>query len=272
MAGSASCFRSSRTVGSFFPWAVGRPRPANAVAGPPLQLGVEFLAAASDGIDVQAGNEGKQGIAAVASFLGLQCSEPAALLLVEATDEEVNLIVAVAELARGKAGGLIGGLAGLLTTLKGLPLTYNRDLQETRAGLQRGRHLAARAPRHGGPDRDAAGQPDRLRRSASTASPSPPIWPSTWSGGASVREAHEVVGHLVGWCQVHACDLDDVSDADLAKVSEHLTPDVRQVLTSRARSRPARIGGTAPDRVREQITALRATVDAHAASAGEDLG
>src|SRR5579863_9892583 len=36
----------------------------------------------------------------------------------------------VAELARGKAGRLIGGLTGLLTTLKGLPLTYNRDLQE----------------------------------------------------------------------------------------------------------------------------------------------
>ena len=36
----------------------------------------------------------------------------------------------VAELARGKSGRLIGGLTGLLTTLKGLPLTYNRDLQE----------------------------------------------------------------------------------------------------------------------------------------------
>src|ERR1041385_4007033 len=45
------------------------------------------------------------------------------------------------------------------------------------------------------------------------------------------REAHEVVGHLVVWCQVHDCDLADVTDADLAKVSEHLTPDVRQVLT-----------------------------------------
>src|SRR6202035_629082 len=37
---------------------------------------------------------------------------------------------AAAELARGRAGRLIGGLTGLLTTLKGLPLTYNRDLQE----------------------------------------------------------------------------------------------------------------------------------------------
>jgi hypothetical protein len=58
-----------------------------------LQLGVEFLAAASDGIDMQAGDEGKQGIAAVAGFLGLQGSEPAALLLIEATHQEVDLVV-----------------------------------------------------------------------------------------------------------------------------------------------------------------------------------
>src|SRR6202012_6304570 len=43
----------------------------------------------------------------------------------------------VAELARGKAGRLIGGLTGLLPTLKGLPLTYNRDLQEAKeAGVE----------------------------------------------------------------------------------------------------------------------------------------
>src|ERR1039457_6580642 len=43
---------------------------------------------------------------------------------------------AVAELARGKAGRLIGGLTGLLVTLKGLPLTYNRDLQEDKEPVQ----------------------------------------------------------------------------------------------------------------------------------------
>jgi argininosuccinate lyase len=64
-----------------------------------------------------------------------------------------------------------------------------------------------------------------------------------------------------------------VSDADLAKVSEHLTPDVREVLTVEgALAARQGYGGTAPVRVREQITALRATVDAHAAWAGEDLG
>ena len=42
--------------------------------------------------------------------------------------------------------------------------------------------------------------------------------------GTPFREAHEVVGHLVVWCQVHDCELADVSDADLDKVSPLLTP------------------------------------------------
>ncbi len=81
-----------------------------------------------------------------------------------------------------------------------------------------------------------------------------------------------MVGHLVVWCQVHDCDLADVSDADLAKVSEHLTPDVRQVLTVEgALAARQGYGGTAPARVAEQITALRATVDTHAAWAAGDV-
>ena len=49
------------------------------------------------------------------------------------------------------------------------------------------------------------------------ASRSPPTWPNCWSGaGVPFREAHEVVGHLVVWCQVHDVDLAEVSDEDLA--------------------------------------------------------
>ena len=84
--------------------------------------------------------------------------------------------------------------------------------------------------------------------------------------GVPFRDAHEVVGHLVVWCQVHDCDLPDVSDEDLAKISEYLTPDIREVLSVQgalaARRAP---GGTAPERVAEQLTALRAVVDEHAA-------
>jgi argininosuccinate lyase len=83
------------------------------------------------------------------------------------------------------------------------------------------------------------------------------------------REAHEVVGHLVVWCQVNDCGLPDVSDEDLAKISPHLTPDVRGVLsvTGALAARKAH-GGTAPERVAEQLAVLRACVDEHAAWAG----
>ena len=91
--------------------------------------------------------------------------------------------------------------------------------------------------------------------------------------GVPFREAHEVVGHLVVWCQVQDCELEDVSDADLAKVSEHLTPDVRQVLTVEgALAARKGYGGTAPERVAEQIAALRATVHEHAAWAAGNSG
>ena len=103
----------------------------------------------------------------------------------------------IAELARGKAGRLIGNLTGLLATLKGLPLAYNRDLQEDKeplfdavdqvglalaalAGLLRHGHLRHRA--HAGGGRHA-----RRRR--------PPTWPSGSSrAGMPFREAHAMVG------------------------------------------------------------------------------
>jgi argininosuccinate lyase len=80
------------------------------------------------------------------------------------------------------------------------------------------------------------------------------------------RDAHEIVGHLVVWCQVNDAALDEVSDSDLARISPHLTPDVRSVLTvPGALAARSGFGGTAPSRVREQIDALRELVDADAA-------
>ena len=84
--------------------------------------------------------------------------------------------------------------------------------------------------------------------------------------GVPFREAHEIVGHLVVWCQVHETDFGEVSDADLARVSPHLTPDVRAVLSAAGAiaSRSAH-GGTSGDRVAEQLAALRSQVDDDAA-------
>ena len=180
----------------------------------------------------------------------------------------------VAELARGKAGRLIGGLTGLLTTLKGLPLTYNRDLQEDKEPVfDAVDTLLLVLPAMAGLIATMRVNPDRLRRGASTGfTLATDLAEYLVRRGVPFREAHEVVGHLVVWCQVHDCDLADVTDADLAKVSEYLTPDVRQVLTVEgALAARKGFGGTAPDRVAEQITALRATVDAHAAWAAGDV-
>src|ERR1700691_3557446 len=174
----------------------------------------------------------------------------------------------VAELARGKAGRLIGGLTGLLTTLKGLPLTYNRDLQEDKEPVFDAIDtLLLVLPAMAGLISTIRFNAERMTQSAAAGySLATDLAELLVRRGVPFRDAHEVVGHLVVWCQVHDCDLDDVSDADLAKVSEHLTPDVRQVLTvPGALAARRQFGGTAPERVAEQISALRTTVNAHAA-------
>jgi argininosuccinate lyase len=174
----------------------------------------------------------------------------------------------VAELARGKAGRLIGGLTGLLTTLKGLPLTYNRDLQEDKEPVFDAIDtLVLVLPAMAGLVATLRVNSDRLRSLASAGfTLATDLAEYLVRRGVPFREAHEVVGHLVVWCQVHDCDLDEVSDADLAKVSEHLTPDVRTVLSvPGALAARKAYGGTAPERVAEQIVALRAAVEEHAA-------
>src|SRR5262245_13848211 len=177
----------------------------------------------------------------------------------------------VAELARGKAGRLIGGLTGLLTTLKGLPLTYNRDLQEDKEPVfDAVDTLLLVLPAMAGLVSTLRINAERLAGGASAGfALATDLAELLVRRGVPFREAHEVVGHLVVWCQVNDCDLPDVSDEDLAKISPHLTPDVREVLsvTGALAARKAH-GGTAPERVAEQLAALRAVVDEHAAWAG----
>jgi argininosuccinate lyase len=174
----------------------------------------------------------------------------------------------VAELARGKAGRLIGGLTGLLTTLKGLPLTYNRDLQEDKEPVfDAVDTLLLVLPALAGLVSTLRIHAERMSAGASTGfALATDLAELLVRRGVPFREAHEVVGHLVVWCQVHDRDLPEVSDEELARISVHLTPDVREVLSvSGALAARKGYGGTAPERVSEQLAALRAAVDAHAA-------
>ncbi len=173
----------------------------------------------------------------------------------------------VAELARGKAGRLIGGLTGLLTTLKGLPLTYNRDLQEDKEPVfDAVDTLLTVLPAMAGLVATLRFNTGRLAETASAGyALATDLAELLVRRGTPFRQAHEVVGHLVVWCQVHDCDLDQVSDDDLAKISPLLTPDVREVLSvpGALAARSSR-GGTAPSAVATQLDRLREVVDAQA--------
>jgi len=174
----------------------------------------------------------------------------------------------VAELARGKAGRLIGGLTGLLTTLKGLPLTYNRDLQEDKEPVfDAVDTLLLVLPAMAGMVSSMNFNTERLRQSAAAGHVlATDLAEMLVRRGVPFRDAHEAVGHLVVWCEVHDCELADVSDDDLAKVSPYFTPDVRSVLSvTGALAARDTYGGTAPRRVAEQLVALRGLVQADAA-------
>jgi argininosuccinate lyase len=174
----------------------------------------------------------------------------------------------VAELARGKAGRLIGGLTALLTVLKGLPLTYNRDLQEDKEPVfDAVDTLLLVLPAMAGLIATLRINEPRLRAAAPKGfTLATDLAEYLVRRGVPFRDAHEIVGHLVVWCQVNDADLHEVSDEDLAKISPHLTPDVRSVLTvSGALAAREGFGSTAPSRVAEQMAALRAVVDEDAA-------
>ena len=169
----------------------------------------------------------------------------------------------IAELARGKSGRLVGNLAGLLTTLKALPLAYNRDLQEDKEPVfDSVDTLEVLLPAMTGmvatlrfeTARMAALAPQGFSLATDVAE---------WlvREGVPFREAHEIAGACVRTCEERGIDLPDLSDADLASVSPYLTPAVRGVLTTEGSvaSRTGR-GGTAPVRVREQLAELQGVV------------
>ncbi|WP_036967398.1 argininosuccinate lyase, partial [Promicromonospora kroppenstedtii] len=166
----------------------------------------------------------------------------------------------IAELARGKAGRVIGDLTGLLTTLKGLPLAYNRDLQEDKEPVfDQVATLTTVLPAFTGMVRTMVFDTDRMAELAPQGfSLATDIAEWLVKQGVPFRVAHEVAGSCVQECEARGIELWDLSDEDLAKISEHLTPEVRSVLSVEGSlaSRDG-VGGTAPVRVAEQIEAAK---------------
>ena len=177
----------------------------------------------------------------------------------------------IAELARGKAGRLIGNLSGLLATLKALPLAYNRDLQEDKEPVFDSiATLEVVLPAFAGMVATLRFDTVRLAELA-PAGFSLATDVAEWlvKQGVPFRDAHEVSGSLVRACEERGIGLEDADDALLASVSPLLTPAVREVLSieGSVASRTG-AGGTAGVRVTEQ----RAELTARAQTAAHALG
>ncbi len=174
----------------------------------------------------------------------------------------------IAELARGKAGRLIGNVSGLLATLKALPLAYNRDLQEDKEPVFDSIDtLEVLLPAFTGMIATMQFNTARMAELAPQGfALATDIAEWLVREGVPFRDAHEISGACVQVCERRGIELWDLTDEDFQQISEHLRPNadgrsVREVLTVAGSigSRAAR-GGTSPVRVTEQLAELRSRV------------
>ncbi len=162
----------------------------------------------------------------------------------------------VPELIRGKAGRVFGDLTALLTILKGLPLAYNKDLQEDKEAVFDAVETVEKCLTVLGPMLEVVTfDADRMRAAADEGHlTATDLADYLVEKGVPFREAHEVVGRAVALAEQKGCAL---ADLDLAALSPHITGEVREVLRVEASVARRRLpGGTAPDRVRQQLEAV----------------
>ena len=162
----------------------------------------------------------------------------------------------VAELIRGKTGRVYGDLLALLTTMKGLPLAYNKDMQEDKEALFDARDTLAQAlPMFTQMLQTACFRPDVMARGAAGGFTNATDAADYLVGqGMPFRQAHEVIGKLVLHCLKEGKALLDLSLQELKDFSPLFEDDVLQAISIEtciaARSLP---GGPSPDAVRAAI-------------------
>ena len=161
-----------------------------------------------------------------------------------------------AELIRGKSGRVVGDLMALLTTMKSLPLAYNKDLQEDKEGV-----MDACKTLHDclvcmeGMISTMKVNVDAMRaQSKKGYLAATDVADYLAKKGLPFRKAHEIVGHLVLLCDKRGCDLDDLSLEDFKEASDLFEADITEALDleSIVAARTT-YGGTGNSVVAEQI-------------------
>ena len=159
------------------------------------------------------------------------------------------------ELTRGKSGRLIGNLMGLLTTLKGLPSTYDKDLQEDKEPVfDAFDTLGLALPVMAGLIRTLQLRPERMAAQLEPSLLATDLADYLVKKGAPFRQAHGAVGQAVQLAEERGVALTAVSLADLQKISGWFGEDVKDVfeITASLANRAAE-GGTAPIALKAQM-------------------
>jgi argininosuccinate lyase len=169
------------------------------------------------------------------------------------------------ELARGEAGRVVGDATSLLITLKGLPLAYNKDLQETQEPLFGATEtLLSLLPLVTGWMKAAEFDYDRMQHAAQSG------FMNAWAAatylvrrGVPFRLAHEHIGKAVQLCLEKGCELQDLSLEELHKVNAAFDQDFYSCLTLPSVLAIHDVpGGTAPARVRQAMVDARKRIEA----------
>jgi argininosuccinate lyase len=161
-----------------------------------------------------------------------------------------------AELVRGKSGRVYGDLISLLVTMKGLPMTYNRDLQEDKEPLfDAAQTVIDCLGVTAGMLAEIRFDTDRMSRALSRGFVTATDCADYLVGrGMNFREAHETVGRIVAYLEKESMGFEDLTPERFKEFSALFDPDVAQILTvdSSVQARSV-FGGTAPSRVAEMI-------------------
>jgi argininosuccinate lyase len=166
-----------------------------------------------------------------------------------------------AELTRAKAGRVIGDLNALLVVMKGLPLTYSKDMQDDKEPVfEAADTMELTVAAMTGMIRDMTVNEARMRADAGagfTTATDLADW-LVRVVGVPFRQAHHITGRIVKLAESKGVGLEDLTVADMQGVDPRITEDVLAVLgvDNSVRSRTS-FGGTAPDNVRAQVAAAR---------------
>jgi argininosuccinate lyase len=167
----------------------------------------------------------------------------------------------VCELTRGKTGRLVGNLVALLTNLKGLPMTYNRDLQEDKEAVFDSLDQVSSALEvFAGMIREIEIEPERMLGAASD----PGLLATDLAdylvkGGVPFRQAHEIIGKLVAFSIQHRRPFTELTLAEYRQFSDQFAEDVFEVLRlDHALASRTAIGAPSPKNVARELEAWNA--------------